>query len=33
LVSGQVLDESAARIASGERDVHQSDVNSDRFLP
>jgi hypothetical protein len=31
-VFGQVLDESAARIARGERDVHQSDVNPDRFL-
>ena len=32
-VFGQVLDESAARIAGGERDVHQPDVNPDRFLP
>ena len=32
-VFGQVLDESAARIAGGERDVDQPDVNPDQFLP
>ena len=31
-VFGQVLDESPARIAGGERDVHQPDVNPQRFL-
>jgi hypothetical protein len=32
VVFGQVLNQSAARIAGGEGDVHQSDVNADRFL-
>ena len=33
IVFGQVVDESAARITGRERNVHQSDVNPDRFLP
>src|SRR5262249_6125653 len=30
---GQVIEESAARIAGGERDVYQPDINPDGFLP
>jgi len=32
-VFGEILNETASRITGGERDVHQPDVNPDRFLP